>query len=104
MRNKRNGYMNRQLYLNQIVPLKLFLVSVLEATSKLNKNESVSILHECSLGTNENRLPHVEYRRNGRLKPSSVLSTAIAHYAFYIRIKLHIASIQFALILSGGQG
>jgi hypothetical protein len=104
MLNKRTGYMNRQLYLNLIVPLKLFLVSVLAATSKLKKNESVSILHECSLVTNENRLPHVEYRRIGRLKPSSVLCTAIAHYVFYIRIKLHIASIQVALILSGGQG
>jgi hypothetical protein len=104
MRNKRTGYMNRHLYLNQIVPVELFIVSVLAATSNPKNKESDSILHECSLVTNENRLPHGEYRRNGRLKPSSVLCTAITHYVFYIRIKLHIASIPFALILSGVQG
>jgi hypothetical protein len=45
---------------------------------------------------NEIRLPHVEYRGNNRSKPSNVLCTAIAQYVFYMRIKLHIASIQFA--------
>ena len=96
MRNKRTVYMNRHLYLNQIVPLELFVVSVLAAKSNVKKNESDSILHECSLVANEIRLPHVDYRRNNRSKPSNVLCTAIAQYVFYMRIKLHIASIQFA--------
>ena len=96
MQNKRTGYMNRHFYMNQIVPLELFVVSVLAFPSNLRKNESDSILQECSLVTNENRLPHVEYRRNMKLKPSKVLCTAIANYVFYMRIKLHIVSIQFA--------
>ena len=66
MQNKLTDNMTLRLYLSQIVPLELFVVSVLAFPSNLRKNESDSILQECSLVTNENRLPHVEYRRDMR--------------------------------------
>jgi hypothetical protein len=66
MQYKLTDNMTLRLYLSQIVPLELFVVSVLAFPSNFRKNESVSILQESSLVTNENRLPHEEYRRNTR--------------------------------------
>jgi hypothetical protein len=66
MQNKLTDNMTLRLYLSQIVPLELFVVSVLAFPSNFRKNESVSILQESSLETNENRLTHEEYRRNTR--------------------------------------
>jgi hypothetical protein len=100
--NEFTGNMNLHVYLSQIIPSELFVVSFLVLPPNFTKNKCVPILGGCSSIINENRSVHVECRKITRLNPRRLMPNS-PQLCFYMCINLHVVFLcNLLFILLGG--